>query len=293
MRYWIWFLIKKTFVLLLEQSNYGPKVSNHVDLAVILPVMYNFSRLLFAEVLHLAHTENYYNPLNFCAKNAKDKLQAQQHSISNCTSSKIFCMYITWYPHKFQGESSFSELSLQGVYSSAMGFLTRNIICCGSCMKVSMQMNLNYKYTIRLHLFFLSVFQTYKLILSWREFKTFSYYHWSPLCTERGVYSNAMGFLGGVSWAMLVARTCQLYPNAAPSTLVNKFFLVFTQWWVGKWITCLADLINMVRKQGVGELLPRKLWCIEGDFSIMRVVYRGRLLNYEGSGTEIYSRKCV
>ena len=47
---------------------------------------------------------------------------------------------------------------------------------------------------------------------------------------ERGIYSNALGFLGGVSWAMLVARTCQLYPNAAPSTIVHKFFLVFTQW---------------------------------------------------------------
>ncbi|XP_022088620.1 poly(A) polymerase beta-like isoform X2 [Acanthaster planci] len=47
---------------------------------------------------------------------------------------------------------------------------------------------------------------------------------------KRGIYSNALGFLGGVSWAMLVARTCQLYPNAAPSTIVHKFFLVFTQW---------------------------------------------------------------
>ncbi|XP_054758366.2 poly(A) polymerase beta-like [Lytechinus pictus] len=47
---------------------------------------------------------------------------------------------------------------------------------------------------------------------------------------KKGVYSNALGFLGGVSWAMLVARTCQLYPNAAASTLVNKFFLVFTKW---------------------------------------------------------------
>jgi len=39
---------------------------------------------------------------------------------------------------------------------------------------------------------------------------------------QKGIYSNAMGFIGGVSWAMLVARTCQLYPNAAPSSLLNK-----------------------------------------------------------------------
>ncbi|CAH1791174.1 unnamed protein product [Owenia fusiformis] len=47
---------------------------------------------------------------------------------------------------------------------------------------------------------------------------------------KKGIYSNALGFLGGVSWAMLVARVCQLYPNAAPSTLLNKFFLVYTKW---------------------------------------------------------------
>lgn len=48
----------------------------------------------------------------------------------------------------------------------------------------------------------------------------------------KGIYSNSLGYLGGVSWAMLVARTCQLYPNAAPSTLVQKFFLVFSKWFV-------------------------------------------------------------
>nr|AAI69821.1 LOC733387 protein [Xenopus laevis] len=47
---------------------------------------------------------------------------------------------------------------------------------------------------------------------------------------RRGIYSNMLGFLGGVSWAMLVARTCQLYPNAIASTLVHKFFLVFSKW---------------------------------------------------------------
>lgn len=47
---------------------------------------------------------------------------------------------------------------------------------------------------------------------------------------KRGIYSNVLGFLGGVSWAMLVARTCQLYPNAVASTLIQKFFLVFSKW---------------------------------------------------------------
>ncbi|XP_073691112.1 poly(A) polymerase gamma isoform X1 [Garra rufa] len=47
---------------------------------------------------------------------------------------------------------------------------------------------------------------------------------------RHGIYSNMLGFLGGVSWAMLVARTCQLYPNAVAATLVHKFFLVFSKW---------------------------------------------------------------
>jgi len=39
-----------------------------------------------------------------------------------------------------------------------------------------------------------------------------------------------MGFLGGVAWALLTARICQLYPRAVPSTLVSRFFRIYTQW---------------------------------------------------------------
>ncbi|KAJ1859841.1 polynucleotide adenylyltransferase [Coemansia sp. RSA 2703] len=49
---------------------------------------------------------------------------------------------------------------------------------------------------------------------------------------RRAIYSNSIGFLGGVAWAMLVARTCQLYPNACAGTIVSRFFKVFLFW---KW----------------------------------------------------------
>lgn len=47
---------------------------------------------------------------------------------------------------------------------------------------------------------------------------------------RRGIYSNVLGYLGGVSWAILTARTCQLYPKATAATIVQRLFFVFANW---------------------------------------------------------------
>lgn len=48
--------------------------------------------------------------------------------------------------------------------------------------------------------------------------------------SRRAIYSNVNGFLGGVAWAMLVARICQLYPNAVAGAIVSRFFIIMYQW---------------------------------------------------------------
>lgn len=47
---------------------------------------------------------------------------------------------------------------------------------------------------------------------------------------QRAVYGNVYGFPGGVAWAMMVARICQLYPNSVSAVIVEKFFNIYTKW---------------------------------------------------------------
>ncbi|EJU06388.1 polymerase [Dacryopinax primogenitus] len=47
---------------------------------------------------------------------------------------------------------------------------------------------------------------------------------------RRAIYSNVIGFLGGVAWAMLVARICQLFPKYDAASILSRFFHIIGQW---------------------------------------------------------------
>ena len=50
---------------------------------------------------------------------------------------------------------------------------------------------------------------------------------------RRGIDQQSSGFPGGVAWALLTARVCQMHPNAAPATLLAKFFNTWQAWRYG------------------------------------------------------------
>jgi len=47
---------------------------------------------------------------------------------------------------------------------------------------------------------------------------------------RRHLYSNKLGLLGGISWAILTAKICQLFPKLPSNRLIGKFFTVFYKW---------------------------------------------------------------
>lgn len=72
----------------------------------------------------------------------------------------------------------------------------------------------------------------------------------------RGIYSNVLGFFGGITWSLLVARICQLYPYFAPSQLLNRFFRLYAQWnWSKPVLLC-----EIIEPRGDPGLAGLKVW---------------------------------
>lgn len=76
-----------------------------------------------------------------------------------------------------------------------------------------------------------------------------------------------MGYLGGVSWAMLTARICQLYPNAVAGTIVHKFFRVFSAW---KWPTPV--LLCTMKNANLGFQVWDPRTCVADRYHQMPII---------------------
>jgi poly(A) polymerase len=44
---------------------------------------------------------------------------------------------------------------------------------------------------------------------------------------RRGIYSNILGYLGGMTLAILIAKIAQMYPNYGPSKIIERFFFIY------------------------------------------------------------------
>lgn len=79
---------------------------------------------------------------------------------------------------------------------------------------------------------------------------------------RRAIYSNALGYLGGVAWAILTARACQLYPNATASTLLTRFFNLYDQW---PWSTTNASAPVLLCSISSNQSLGFPVWSPHGN----------------------------
>jgi poly(A) polymerase len=63
---------------------------------------------------------------------------------------------------------------------------------------------------------------------------------------RRGIYSNMFGYLGGISWALLVTITCQTYPGETVPHLLIFFFRDWSAWPWPKPAQCCSVLPEFV-----------------------------------------------
>lgn len=84
---------------------------------------------------------------------------------------------------------------------------------------------------------------------------------------QRCIYGNSVGYFGGVSWSMAVARVCQLYPNFSAKQIVERFFYTFASWsWEdnGPVVLCAPSEMrippSLIRQGGVSVLSQFRDW---------------------------------
>ena len=76
---------------------------------------------------------------------------------------------------------------------------------------------------------------------------------------RRGLYGNKFGYLGGINCNILVAFVCQLFPAASPSTLLHRFFRIYSTW---NWPTPIQ--VNHIKPNMPGD--DFRIWSEDYDY---------------------------
>lgn len=72
---------------------------------------------------------------------------------------------------------------------------------------------------------------------------------------QQGIYSNVLGFLGGINWAIMVAWVCRQSVGMAPEDVLERFFMTFASW---RWPTPV--LLESLQTTPPEEALPLPVW---------------------------------
>ena len=86
---------------------------------------------------------------------------------------------------------------------------------------------------------------------------------------RRKIYSNVLGYFGGVAWAICVARVCQMYPNYCPSQLLLKFFETISLW---NWSSDNPIQLNRVEQKDQVEFAHFQVWTVASNRGLMPIL---------------------
>jgi len=84
---------------------------------------------------------------------------------------------------------------------------------------------------------------------------------------RRLIYSNVLGYFGGIAWAICVARVCQLYPNYCPSQILGKIFETMAEW---NWPEPLQ--LNSVEMKDEVEFAHFQVWTLASNRGLMPIL---------------------
>lgn len=85
------------------------------------------------------------------------------------------------------------------------------------------------------------------------------------------IYSSVMGYLGGISWAILASKICQLYPNYSAAKLLERFFFIYSLW-IWEEMPVLLEPLKTTPEIAPNPKLLQFQWDEKGEKTEMSII---------------------